>query len=251
MVQNKKIVPIPINRKSLIIIILFAIIASLFGAIGGYVLGIRSTNSQIERVYTITPSPVFESLTATIIPEYASGEIILSLKPYTDTNKLDEFIRLHPELSIKETNLSPPSYATLSLKPYSEWQKRVSPSQKDDPEVQKVITEGFVQLKQIYENVKNNPLLSDSNIRNSFYSDIEPKRNDFAAIHISFKRDVTEKEREIFFQQYPQLEIVDDYEESKTYTISVPEGKEQYWVSQFIQQEFVKGATVNSIMRLQ
>lgn len=183
-------------------------------------------------------------------PQYVSGEILVTLKPYTNTGTLDEFISSHPELSRKQGNLSLPSFATLSLTPYAEWQKKVSPSQKDDPKVRQAIVDGETQLHKVYENLKTNPLLSDSNIWDSFYSDIEPEKNYFAVIHIFFKGGVSQKEREQFFQQYPQLEIVQDNEESRTYTVKVPSGKEQYWISEFLKQEFVKSAMLNALLHV-
>ena len=183
-------------------------------------------------------------------PQYVSGEILVTLKPYTNADTLDEFISLQSELSRKQSNLSLPSFATLSLKPYAEWHKKVSPSQKDDPKVRQVITDGETQLHKVYENLKTNPLLSDSNIWNSFYSNIEPEKNYFAVIHIFFKEGVSQTEREKFFQQYQQLEIVQDKEESRTYTVMVPQGKENYWVSEFLKQEFVKSAMLNALLQV-
>lgn len=183
-------------------------------------------------------------------PQYVSGEILVTLKPYTNADTLDEFIGLHSELSRKQSNLSLSSFATLSLKPYVEWQKKVSPSQKDDPKVRQAIVDGETQLHRVYENLKTNPLLSDSNIWDSFYSDIEPEKNYFAVVHIFFKGGISQKEREQFFRQYPQLDIVQDNEESRTYTVKVPSGKEQYWISEFLKQKFVKNATLNALLHI-
>lgn len=183
-------------------------------------------------------------------PQYVSGEILVTLKPYTNTKTLDEFISRHSALSRKQNNISLPSFATLSLKPYSEWQRKVSPPQKDNPQTRQDILSGESQLHELYEKLKTNPLLSDSNIWDSFYSDIEPKNNYFAVIHIFFKEGISQKEREQFFQQYQPLEIVQDNEESRTYTVNMPPGKEQYWISEFLKQGFVKGAMFNALIFL-
>ncbi len=183
-------------------------------------------------------------------PTYVLGEILVTLKPYTDVEILDEFVRLHAELSRKQNKITLPSFATLSLKPYGEWQKKVSPSRKDDPEVRTEIIEGEALLLGVYEKLKTDPLLSNSNIWNSFYSDIEPQKNYFAVIHIFFKEGVSQQQRAAFFQQFPQLEIVQDNEGSRTYVIYVLQGKEQYWIFEFLKQNFVKGAAVNAIMHL-
>lgn len=183
-------------------------------------------------------------------PQYVTGEILVELKPYINVNTLDNFISSHPELSRNQSNLILPSFGTISLKPYAEWQKKVSPSQKDKPEIQQEITDGEAQLHEVYKNLKTNPLLSDSNIWDSFYSDIEPEKNYFAVIHIFFKEGISQNGREQFFQQYPQLEIVQDNEESRTYTVKVPPGKEQYWISEFLKQEFVKSAMLNALLHI-
>jgi hypothetical protein len=183
-------------------------------------------------------------------PSYVLGEILVTVKPYTGTYKLDEFMNNHPELSKKPTNISIPSSATLSLKPYAEWQKKVSPSEKDNPQVRQAVINGETQLHGVYENLKTNPLLSNSNIWNSFYSGIEPEKNYFAIIHVFFKEGASQEEKTQFFKQYPQLEIVVDREESKTYVIIVPQRKEQYWLTEFLKQDFVKGAGLNELSHI-
>lgn len=182
---------------------------------------------------------------------FVSGEVLVSLKPYTDKEALQKFVSSYSEISIKDSNpVSFPAFGTLSLKPYSEWQKKVTPSQKDIPEVRQEISSGEAKLSEIYGRLKVNPVLDDSNFWNSFYSSIEPEKNYFSVIHYFFKKGVTQTEQKDFFAQFPELEIVENNDESKTYTVIVPTGKEKYWLSEFQKQDFVKVAWLNHILQL-
>lgn len=182
---------------------------------------------------------------------YASGEVLVTLKPYTSKDVLQKFVNSYSEISIEESNpISLPTFGTLSLKPYSEWQKKVTPSQKDIPEVRQEISSGEAKLREIYGRLKTSSILDDSNFWSSFYSSIEPEKNYFAVIHYFLKGSVTKDEQNNFFKQFSELEIVENNDESKTYTVIVPTGKEKYWLSEFQKQDFVKVAWLNKILHL-
>lgn len=221
---------------------------------------------------------------------YVLGEIIVGLKPYTTKNKVNEFIRAHPEISIKRENPSSiPSYATLSLKPhsewlekvitwrnrdpegealllaelaklkrvgredtpsyaelYNEWDKKVTTWRNKDPQMRNEILRGEALLHAEYERLKSEPLLLRSSISDSSFLPDFMEETYFASIGITFKRGVSREERESFFQRYPQLEIVSDTKESSTALIKVPKRKEQYWINEFLKQDFVRYAEFNS-----
>lgn len=218
---------------------------------------------------------------------YVLGEIIVGLNPYTTKDKVNEFIRAHPELSIKQEGQTIPSYAKLSLKPhsewlekvitwrnrdpegeallraeqanlkrvrrdaipsydelYNEWYKKVTTWRNKDPQMRDEILKGEALLRAEYEKLKSEPLLLRSSISTSFLPDFMGETY-FAYISIAFKRGVSREERESFFQRYPQLEIVSDTEESSTVLIKVPKRREQYWMDEFLKQDFVKYAEFN------
>lgn len=193
---------------------------------------------------------------------YVLGEIIVGLKSSDTKNKMIEFIRAHPELSIKKVPLTTLPYATLSLKPYSEWREKVMTSQNKDSQIRSDILKGEALLRTEYEKLKSDPLLLYSSIVNSFYYNSQlkesslPKESSFATIILTFKNDITQEERENFLQRYPQLETVKDYREESmakrpiTYLIKVPKRKEQYWINEFIKQDFVKYAEFNGISHI-
>lgn len=171
---------------------------------------------------------------------YVPGVISVSLQPYVDSKLLNDYVNLHPELSIS-SNYSIRPYATLSLKPYKEWKNKVASSFKN-PQLKEEINNANEQLKAIFETMKDNPILikKDTN----FWATLYPTReaddlSNFALIHVFFVENITKSDEDKFFAEYPQLDIVEDHPTKNYYLIKVPQGKEQYWVTEFKKLEFI------------
>jgi hypothetical protein len=196
------------------------------------------TNSQ--NIFDITTSQ----------SKFEEGVVLVTLKPYTDIKALDEYLRQNPGLNRKQDiSISFPSFGALSLKGYQSLNQKIiglGEGMKNNPEILKAQK----QLHVVYENLKTNRLLSGSNIWDSFYDNLEPEKSYFAVIHYFFKPGISKAERENFFRSYPLLEIVDDKEESRTYSVIVPKGKENYWLGQLSVLPFVKTAWLNSVLHI-
>lgn len=214
--------------------------------IGGIV--IVSLTYVFVRTYGVKESNNINPSTSNT--EFIQGEVLVTLKPYTNVDALDNYIKQHPELVRKKSKtLSSPSIGTLTLKGHQKiTQKAISLGiiAQDDPE----IIAAEQQLQTVYERLKKDPLLKDSNIWNKIFQGMLPQKGYFGVIHYFFKEGVSQAERKQFFQSYPELEIVEDKEESPTYTVTVPKGKERYWEQKLSSELFVKVAWLNQILKI-
>ncbi|MEK7543568.1 MAG: hypothetical protein AAB557_01740 [Patescibacteria group bacterium] len=183
---------------------------------------------------------------------FVPGEVLITLHPYIDVTALDEYLFKYPELNRdrkRGKTLYLPSFGTLSLKGYKQLTQKVI-TLKDEAKNDSDLLVAQEKLRSIYELLKSNPFLTNSNIWDTFYKNTKPEESNFSVIHYFFKPGISQADRDNFFRSYPELEIVDDRQESQTFTVFVPKGKEQYWVQQFSKQPFVKVAWLNNIIKL-
>lgn len=184
--------------------------------------------------------------------EFVPGEVLVTLQPYSDVIALDEYLSKYPELDRNKTQgrtLYLPSFGTLSLKGYRQLTQKVI-TLKDEAKNDSDLLVAQEKLRSIYERLKSNPFLTNSNIWEMFYKNTKPEESYFSVIHYFLKPGISQADRDNFFRSYPELEIVDDRQESQTFTIFVPKGKEQYWTQLFSKQSFVKGAWLNQIIKV-
>lgn len=185
--------------------------------------------------------------------EFVSGEVLITLRPYIDVMALDEYLSKYPELNRDRKQgrtLYLPSFGTLSLKGYKQLTQKVVALRDEAKKYPDLLT-AQEKLRSIYERLKSNPFLTNSNIWDMFYKSTSPEDSYFSVIHYFLKPGISQADRDNFFLSYPELEIVDDRQESQTFTIFVPKGKELYWVQQFSKQSFVKLAWLNQVIKLQ